>query len=275
MNPLLNFSYYTLPRAFIQLERLTLQNFNVTMTLVLTALFDGLCDLLFPHICLLCQKHLAIPDKKIVLCSHCLQSLQRNRPPFCRKCSRPLEKPFNNLCPTCRRFSFDFNAAWAACLYNEPVRQLIHLYKYDHKTVLRHHFFSILFSFITSYRLPLNHALVVPVPLHAARLRERGYNQAQLLAQLISRQYRIPMCINNLVRIRNTESQSILSQKERWTNIQHAFRIKRPIELKDKKILLIDDLLTTGATASEAAKTLKEAGARRVDVLTIAVTALE
>ena len=259
----------------IQLEKLTPRNSHVTITAVLTALFDGLGDLLFPHICLLCQKHLAIPDKKIALCAHCLQTVQRNRPPFCRKCSRPLEKPINDLCPTCRRTSFDFQAAWAACLYNEPVRKLIHLYKYNHKTVLRHHFFKILFSFITSYRIPLAHALIVPVPLHAARLRERGYNQSQLLAQLIAWQYCIPLSINNLIRIRNTESQSVLSQKERWTNIQQAFKIKQPDEFKNKKILLIDDLLTTGATASEAARTLKEAGAQQVDVLTIAVTALE
>lgn len=238
-------------------------------------LFDGLCDLLFPHLCLLCQKHLATSEPKTALCVNCLQSLQRNRPPFCRKCSRPLETG-TDFCRGCRRRSFAFDAAWAACVYNEPVRQLIHLYKYNHKTVLRYHFFQILFTFITAYRLPLyQYDWIVPIPLHPARLRERGYNQAQLLAQLLACQYDTKLSVNNLTRVRNTESQSILSQKERWTNIQHAFRIKQPFTFKDKNILLVDDLLTTGATASEAAGTLKAAGAKRVDVLTLAVTGSE
>jgi ComF family protein len=183
-----------------------------------------------------------------------------------------LEKSSPNICRSCRRFSVDFDTAWAACLYNEPVRQLIHLYKYKHKTVLRHHFFNILFSFITAYRIPLCHNLVVPVPLHPTRLRERGYNQSQLLAELLAKYYNINLCINNLVRVRNTPSQSVLGQKERWTNIRQAFRIKQPDEFQNQEILLIDDLLTTGATASEAARILKEAGAKRVDVLTIAIT---
>jgi ComF family protein len=177
------------------------------------------------------------------------------------------------ICRGCRGRSLAFDAAWAACLYNDPVRQLVHLYKYKHKTVLRYHFFQILFTFITAYRIPLNkYHWIVPVPLHPARLRERGYNQSQLLAQLLAGQYDTPISADNLQRVRNTESQSVLSQKERWTNIQQAFRIKQPRTFKDTQILLIDDLLTTGATASEAARTLKEAGAKRVDVLTLAVT---
>jgi competence protein ComFC len=113
---------------------------------------------------------------------------------------------------------------------------------------------------------------IVPIPLFPSRLRERGYNQSQLLAYEISRKYKIPLSLNNLTRARATEHQTLLSEKERWTNIYRAFRIKNPAKFSGKNILIIDDLLTTGATASEAARTLKDAGAKTVGVLTLAIT---
>lgn len=113
---------------------------------------------------------------------------------------------------------------------------------------------------------------IIPIPLHPSRLRERGFNQSQLLAAEISRQYKISLSFKNLIRARATEHQTLLSEKERWTNIYGAFRIKNPAKLAGKNILIIDDLLTTGATASEAALTLKSAGAKTVGILTLAIT---
>jgi len=113
---------------------------------------------------------------------------------------------------------------------------------------------------------------IVPIPLFPSRLRERGYNQSRLLAEEIARKYKINLSIGNLVRIRNTEHQTLLGEKERWTNICGAFRIKDPAKCFDKSFLVIDDLLTTGATASEAARTLKNAGVKTVGILTLAIT---
>lgn len=114
--------------------------------------------------------------------------------------------------------------------------------------------------------------IITPIPLFPSRLRERGYNQSQLLAEQIAREHQITLSLRNLVRIRNTEHQTLLSKKERWTNIHGAFRIRNPIRFSGKNILIIDDLLTTGATASEAARALKSAGAKTVGVLTLAIT---
>ncbi len=113
--------------------------------------------------------------------------------------------------------------------------------------------------------------LIMPIPLHPTRLRERGYNQSALIAQKLSKEFNIPLINNNLIRIRNTPSQTNLNKKERWTNIKGAFKIKYPTNINKKFTLLIDDLLTTGATTSEAALTLKKSGAKKVGVLTIAI----
>lgn len=127
--------------------------------------------------------------------------------------------------------------------------------------------------FLETYHLDIKQfEYIAPIPLFPSRLRERGYNQSQLLAEEVSRKYNIRLSMNNLVRIRATEHQTSLSEKERWTNIYGAFRIKNLAEFSGKNILVIDDLLTTGATASEAARTLKDAGAKTVGVLTLAIT---
>lgn len=114
---------------------------------------------------------------------------------------------------------------------------------------------------------------IVPVPLSPTRLRERGYNQAELLAAGVASLFNVPLSVRNLVRLRHTQSQVFLPQKERWTNISGAFTISFPNKIKGRNVLLVDDLLTTGATASEASKALKHAGARRVGVLTFAIAA--
>ncbi|MBU1997000.1 MAG: hypothetical protein KKF78_07575 [Candidatus Omnitrophica bacterium] len=117
--------------------------------------------------------------------------------------------------------------------------------------------------------------LIMPIPLHPARKRERGYNQSFLLASKISKSFNINLNINLLIKVKNTKNQSLLSKKERWTNITDAFKIKNPNAVKNKSILLIDDLLTTGATSSEAAKVLKISGAKTVGVFTLAGAQLE
>jgi len=128
-------------------------------------------------------------------------------------------------------------------------------------------------NFIQIYHLDIEQFdIIVSIPLFSSRLRERGYNQSLLLAEQIARKYCIHLSLKNLVRIRNTEHQTFLTEKERWTNIQGAFKIINSAEFAGKNILIIDDLLTTGATASEASAALKDAGAETVGVLVLAVT---
>ena len=127
-------------------------------------------------------------------------------------------------------------------------------------------------AFIESYPLDMKQFdLLVPIPLHAARFRERGYNQSQLLCENIGKEFNIRQSYGNLLRKRATRNQALLGKKERWTNIQGAFTINNPSPFCDKSVLIVDDLCTTGTTVSEAARVLKESGAKNVDALTLAI----
>ena len=235
----------------------------------------GLLDLIYPVNCLLCRIHLLSSKPShlgTILCPRCRQHIELNTPPFCLKCSRHLEGKFHPLCSSCRVFKPHFDQGWSICLYNETMRHLIHLFKYGSRTALRHDFSQIILSFIKNYTLNLEaFDLIVPVPLSTTRLRERGYNQAELLASAIAGQLKIPLIANNLIRTRHTLNQARTHRKDRWTNLKGAFRIKKSFYFSGKSILIVDDLLTTGATASEAAYVLKQAGAGKVGVLTLAI----
>ena len=169
-----------------------------------------------------------------------------------------------------------FDRAWGVFLYNRTMQRLLHLFKYGHKTSLRHFFTEQICRFARDYNLNLNaHDLIVAVPLYPTRQRQRGYNQSLLIAQILSEEFGIPLESKSLLRKRHTPNQARLSQKERWTNMDAAFKIKPSNNLRHKNILLVDDLFTTGATASQAAQVLKDAGANKVNVLTIAIATLD
>jgi len=229
--------------------------------------------LVFPHNCLICKKHNPTRNLTEELCLQCLNSIDRNRPPFCPKCSRHLGAySTQTKCRECKKIAHHFDFAWSACLYTPTIKKLIHLFKYSQKTQLAKTFSLLMTDFIVQHNLDITQFdEIVPVPLFPSRLRERGYNQSELLAYQIAKKYGIDLSLKRLLRVRNTGYQAQLSEKNRWTNIRGAFRIKQPFELQDKSILVVDDLLTTGATASEAAITLKESGAKTVGVLTLAI----
>ena len=234
----------------------------------------GLSQLIYPPNCLICQRHLSSRNPTEFLCAHCQNLILYNIPPFCPKCSRHLKNHFEApTCKECRRHQPCFDFAWGCCLYDEPLKHLLHDFKYNQKTWLRYPLTQLMIHFINQYHFDIEQfELLIPIPLSATRLRERGYNQSHLLAKQIAQTFHIDLSTRHLMRTRHTQSQTLLPEKERWTNICDAFRIKNPTELIDKKILLVDDLLTTGATASEAARVLKDAGAKQVGVLTLGIT---
>ena len=233
----------------------------------------GLYDLVYPPHCPICRKHLTFPVSDEIICPDCRDALIRNTPPFCPKCSRHLGNSALPRCLQCRNEPYQFDFAWAACLYKDPLRDLIIQFKYYQKTRFRKPFTRCVTEFVQTYNLDIQQFdCIIPVPLHPVRFRERGYNQALLLAERIATAHQIPLSAGNLVRKRNTKQQTLLSEKERWTNMRGAFRINQPAGFFRKNILIIDDLLTTGATVSEVAGELKRAGAGTVGVLTLAIT---
>ncbi len=230
-------------------------------------------ELLYPRACIICQNSFPGHTKSEIFCSQCRELFVPNAPPFCRRCNRPLRSLYpRQICLDCLSYPPHFDQAWAAVRYQEPVRRLLFQFKYGQMTLLRHGFERLLWDCIERNQVDLSgYDLIVPMPLSTARFRERGFNQAQFLAQSVGQRAELPIENDNLLRIRHTRFQATMSPKERFTNVEGAFTIKYPRRFFGKNVLLVDDLLTTGATASEAALMLKMAGARRVGVLTLAV----
>lgn len=239
---------------------------------MINSIWTGLLDIVYPRNCVLCKAYHPATARD-PLCPACRGRLPWNTPPFCVRCSRHLESVSEEgLCPSCRAHPPHFDEGWALLRYEGTARELLHKFKFQDKTSLRRTFAALLGEFIARYGLdfPGCHG-VIPVPLHEVRLRERGYNQAALLAAGVARELALPLREDVLQRARHTPRQSGLGAKERWTNIEGAFRIKNPAAIAGRAAILVDDVLTTSATASEAAKTLKDAGASRVTLITLAI----
>lgn len=236
-------------------------------------LWKGLVNIVYPNICLLCRR--PIVNEASSICSNCSGEIERNTPPFCQKCGRHIYKTTNELglCLFCQENQLHFKRAFSACPYEGKVRELIALFKYKGKLALAKPLANILTDFVKQYKIALQHMdVIMPIPLHSVRLREREYNQSQLLAREIANEFGIKLENNNLVRIKNTTPQISLSDKQRWQNVTGAFKLRRKKSVFDKNILLIDDLITTGATCSEATYILKDSGAKDIYVLTLAST---
>ena len=224
---------------------------------MLQAFLQGARELIFPDNCLICRQFLNSRHQR-QLCTNCLGSLVFNPTPLGQQTAPG---------------AFAYDHAWSVCLYNEPAQKLLHAFKYNSKTSLCKTFVPLMIDFIDRYSLPLQQFdLITPIPLHPVRLRERGYNQSALLSLALSRHYGMLHTENLLIRRKMTPTQTELGAKQRWTNMEGAFKIKNPTDVKDKSIVLIDDLYTTGATVHSAAKALKTAGAARVGVLTFSIT---
>ncbi len=238
---------------------------------VIKDILSGLIDLVFPRNCTLCHGH-DLSTAKDPLCPICFQRLPFNKPPFCLKCSRRLKTcSEGGLCSDCYRHPPNFDYAWGATAYTAPLTHLIPTCKFYNKTALKTTFSKIIYEFLKRYEIPIKADMLLPIPLHPTRLRERGYNQSALIADCLSPLLGIPVCSGGMERKRYTRRQSELGQKERFTNIRGAFKITTPSMFIGRHILLVDDLLTTGATASEAANVLKAAGTVKVGVLTLAI----
>ncbi len=236
-------------------------------------LLKGLRDIIYPKLCLICKQKLTVSSIGGFVCLECWAKIKKNNPPFCRRCGRQLRGSglARNICPDCVRNSPHFDRAFSPCSYEGVIRELIQEFKYKKKDYLGQSLSRLLVEFIKEYALPMEIIeWVIPVPLHKTRMREREFNQAGVLAGHVAEEFKIKMLEDNLIRHRYTKTQTELETSDRLLNIRDSFLVKREKEIQGKNILLVDDVLTTGATSSEAASVLKRAGARIVFVLTLA-----
>lgn len=236
-------------------------------------LINNFIDILYPKFCLICHSRVKDNDLDNLVCLNCWSKIKKNVPPFCRRCGRNIkDNPIlKNICGQCQRIDFGFDRALSPCRYEGVLKELISQFKYQGKDYLGRTLSRLLIDFVREYNLELNlFDVIMPVPLHKRKLREREFNQAQILSEFLASKLNMELSKEELMRIRDTSTQTDLTDRMRWINVKDSFTVKKENNLKRKNILLIDDVLTTGATCSEAARVLKEAGAAVVFVLTLA-----
>ncbi|MBS3983113.1 MAG: ComF family protein [Dethiobacter sp.] len=222
-------------------------------------LFKALLDLLFPPSCVFCTGRVGEGTTALLICSLCLAQVPVPEA-CCFKCAQPLAAG-QESCPQCSGLSFAFKSACTVQAYRGAVKRAIHNYKYHGRKEMAKTLGGLMAQQIRRSGWPKMEA-IVPVPLHRSRLSERGYDQALLLAQVVAAELRLPLK-KALQRKSATPSQTKLVARERWENVSQAFELVAGVPLP-ARVLLVDDLLTTGATAHFAAQTLLDGGAKEV-----------
>ncbi|MEA3369414.1 MAG: ComF family protein [Candidatus Ratteibacteria bacterium] len=219
-------------------------------------MLSTLLNLLFPSYCLICEKKVKQSDYPV--CQDCLAMIKPLSPAICRVGG-----------PAALAKIFFFQAR-AAGIYEGILKKMIHLFKYKKKTSLARPLSDLLLKFLEGNPLWIKVDYFVPVPLTQRRLRERGFNQAEYLARRLAMSLNIKLSVNNLKRKGSSSSQVKAGREERNKNVAGAFYLAKPEIFRGKKILLIDDVFTTGSTANACARVLREGGSKEVLVLTAA-----
>jgi len=211
-------------------------------------MLDFVLNFLFPSACSVCGK-----IDKNWLCSNCQKRVERLE----KSCLLEIEnKKYEKLL-----YLFK---------YESLIRKLILRYKFSNKAYLNHFFANEIVKNEENRKILKEYDMIIPVPMHNKKMQKRGYNQTELVADELSKSLEIPSRKDILSKVINTTTQSKLGGKARQSNIQHAFFIKNDIEVEDKKIVLLDDIYTTGATSEECSRVLKDAGAKEVLIVVLA-----
>ncbi|HOP55720.1 MAG TPA: ComF family protein [bacterium] len=225
------------------------------------SVFPGMpfSELIFPSRCLVCKR-----ISREIICSECLSRVSPVPIPVCKICGSPVEK--SNICFRCRQNLPYFSRARSYALYDGVIKTAIIRFKFEKKKRIGEFLGNLLGEFALNLNWKMD--VIVPIPLSDRRLKERGFNQSEILALEVGKILKLPVS-SGLVRIKETVPSISLSPAERIKNINKAFLLSDR-DLKGKRVLLVDDVYTTGATVNEAGKTLLERGIKEVRVLTLA-----
>lgn len=225
-------------------------------------------DFLFPPYCAVCDALLQSSER--IVCESCFQSIRVVTPPFCQHCGRPF-KTGRSSCAHCRDHPTSVKRTRALGLYQGALSCIIHLLKYEQKPSLARRLGLMMSTLVLRDPWFSSADLVIPVPLHPVRERERGYNQSRLLARAVSESTGLPLASHILMRRRNTRSQTDLPPEERLDNVADAFAVRRPQTIEGKRILLVDDVTTTGSTLHFCGTALLAVRVQEVYAITCAI----
>ncbi len=241
------------------------------VALSLRCWFNAGLGLIYPETCQLCRVRRAEPRDGLV-CPQCWAQVRFIRPPFCERCGLPFHGDLTTTfeCANCREMKLHFSSARSAAVARSVVLEAIHRFKYSHSLWFEDFLAGLLVREAAPVLQKEDWDCIAPVPLHPLKLREREFNQAERLAAHLSRATNIPLDCKSLRRIAPTATQTRLARTQRAANMRNAFAVCKGAQLDGQRIVLVDDVFTTGATTSACAEALRKAGAADVCVWTVA-----
>ena len=244
---------------------------TATPTARISSWLEASIGLVFPETCQLCKNGRAQPRDGYV-CGTCWSQVRFIRPPFCERCGLPYPGDLTTsfVCSNCSGLELHFSAARSAVVAKSVVLEAIHRYKYQHALWFEKFLADLLVRAATTELKRECWDFIIPVPLHPLKLREREFNQAGRLARHLSRAVNLPLDEKSLRRITPTATQTLLTREQRAANMKNAFAVLPGVRLDGKRIVLVDDVFTTGATTGACARALRQAGAADVCVWTVA-----
>ena len=227
-------------------------------------LAQSLSNLFFPPLCFSCNKRI---EKHAILCDKCTEELVHVPDNSCTFCSK--DTIHTLICEECKK-EYPFDEVVCAYSFNLPIQRMIHHFKYNEFRKIGSYLGYKLAELISSYSFITETDYIIPVPLHKTKKRFRGFNQSEIIAKALSTKLDIPILKNVLKRKKFTQTQTQLKKHEREKNVANAFQLKNIGTIKNKSILLVDDVLTTGSTMKSIALLLKENFAKHIYVCTLA-----
>ena len=232
---------------------------------------DAALSFFYPEVCQICGQERALPEQGFVG-KNCQLEVKLIQRPFCVKCGLPFAGDITSTfeCSNCRDLELYFSRARAAASAEGVVLEAIHRYKYNRALWFEPFLADLLIREAAPQLQQENWDMIIPVPLHSLKRREREFNQAENLARHLSNSAQIPLCCNLLKRVQPTRTQTRLTRRERQENVRKAFAMSSETRLNGERIVLVDDVFTTGATTSACAKVLRDGGASDVCVWAVA-----
>jgi competence protein ComFC len=248
----------------------------VRMGTRIKGLVEAALHLIYPAVCCVCHGARATAGEGFV-CLECRSELRPVEPPFCGRCGLPFFGVIGDefKCANCAEMGLRFDFARGAVVADRLLRELVHRFKYQRHLWLEPLLGGLLVDAAAPELRGGGWDALVPVPLHPVKEREREFNQAQRMAVRLGRAVSLPVARRLLRRVAPTRTQTELSRSERLANVRQAFSLDPRAEVRGLSFILVDDVLTTGATTSACAAVLKRAGAARVGVWTVARATLE
>lgn len=222
----------------------------------------GILDLIYPPHCVVCRN-----ADDGYLCQKCIDKIALIEPPLCNKCGKPSQE---SICDECRQHDYAFVCARSAAIFDGPLRDAIHSLKYRNNEVVADPLAQIMADAFVGTRLARSTDILVPVPIHSSRMLQRGFNQSEVLARILASHINKPIEAKVLRKSRKTKHQVDLPHDERSINVRGSFDVINAEKISNKRVLLIDDVFTTGSTLNEAARVLLDAGAAEVRAYTLA-----